>query len=156
MNLIYYCYGSAHSSIVAAAIHLGHLPDDRVASVEDILSLPDFDISRNDSLGHLFFKGVDHDGHNVYTIGLGPERQLVQRSIASMIDHLSDEPDQFLFAQALPHINRMARIGGALSRRYGCVKIGRYVAAKGVHLDYKSLLSFVKDTKKKLKNKISR
>ncbi|MGB3963216.1 MAG: DUF3189 family protein, partial [Tepidanaerobacteraceae bacterium] len=30
MKIFYCCYGSAHSSVVAASIHLGLLPSDRV------------------------------------------------------------------------------------------------------------------------------
>jgi hypothetical protein len=30
MKIIYHCYGGTHSSVIAAAIHLGLLPEDRV------------------------------------------------------------------------------------------------------------------------------
>ena len=40
VKIIYSCYGGAHSSIIASAIHMGYLPTDRIPSVEEILSTP--------------------------------------------------------------------------------------------------------------------
>lgn len=152
MKIIYHCYGSAHSSIIAAAIHLGHLPIDRTPEVDEIISLPDFDVSRNDSLGHLYYKGRDEHGNEVYTIGMGPEMTLVKQSILDMIELCGHEDrKEFLFAEALPHINRLAKTGGALSRRYGWVKIGRFMAAKGICQSYNGLTQFVKQTINKIK-----
>ena len=50
MKVIYSCYGGAHSSPVAAAIHLGKLPEERVPDAEALLQLPRFD--RVDSEKH--------------------------------------------------------------------------------------------------------
>lgn len=151
MKVIYHCYGSAHSSIVAAAIHLGVLPTDRRPEAKEIIALPDFDIARNDSLGHLFFKGRDDWGNEVYTIGMGPESPLVKRTLHFMIEQSPIEAEEFFFAEALPNINRLAKIGGALSRRYGWVRVGRYLAAKGICQSYQNLITFVNQTKKEIK-----
>jgi hypothetical protein len=151
MKLIYYCYGSAHSSVVAAALHLGKLPLERVPEWQEILSLPDFDVARDDSLGHLFYKGRDEDGHEVYTIGMGGEMDLVRNSIESLMAHCRMNRDEYYFAKALPNINAWAKIGGALSRRYGIVGIGRTMAAKGIIMSYPNLCQFVLQTKKELR-----
>ena len=90
-------------------------------------------------------------GYEVYTMGMGPESTLVKRSLLSMIRHSNVDPDKIIFAQALPHINRLAKIGGALSRRYGFVTIGRYLAARGICQSYEEMASFVKQTKNSIK-----
>lgn len=154
MKLIYHCYGSAHSSIVAAAIHLKKLPTERTPTYEEIIALEDFDQSRNDSLGHIFYKGTDEEGIEIYTMGMGPESELVKRTMQSMIKHHNasqQESERIFFAQALPHINRIAKVGGALSRRYGIVGMGRYLAARGICQSYQQLVSFVGQTKNKIK-----
>lgn len=152
MRIIYHCYGSAHSSVIAAAIHLGHLPMDRKPQIQEIMSIADFDASRNDSIGHLYYKGKDEQGIEVFTIGMGAEMTLVKQSIFDMIELCGYEVGkEFLFAEALPHINRLAKTGGALSRRYGLVKIGRFMAAKGICQSYRDLTQFVKQTKNKIK-----
>jgi hypothetical protein len=150
MKVIYHCYGSAHSSIVSAAIHLGHLPSDRIPEEKEIIALQDFDVARNDSLGHLFFKGNDAWGNEVYTIGMGPESPIVKRTLCFMIEQSHMDAKEFYFAEALPNINRLAKIGGALSRRYGWVKVGRYLAAKGICQSYEGLIRFVHQTRKEI------
>lgn len=151
MHVIYHCFGSAHSSIVAAAIHLGKLPKHRHVLPEDILSLPDFDLVRNDSIGHLYFKGHDEYGNKVYTLGMGAETQIVKRAIQSMINMGTKKQHSFYFAEALPHINTVAKFGGALSRRYGIVKLGRFLAAQGICQSYNNLLTFVERIKNEVK-----
>lgn len=150
MKVIYHCFGSAHSSIVAAAIHLGHLPTDRIPEEKEIIALQDFDVARNDSLGHLFLKGKDNRGNEIYTLGMGAESALVKRTLCSMIEQSHIDAEEFFFAEALPNINHLAKFGGALSRRYGLVKIGRYLAAKGICQSYEKLITFVKQTKKEI------
>ena len=59
MHVIYYCYGSAHSSVISAAIHLGRLPSDRVPTQEEMMRLTDFDRTESWQIGTLFFKGHD-------------------------------------------------------------------------------------------------
>lgn len=150
MKVIYYCYGSAHSSVVAAAIHLGKLPSHRVPNWQEIVALPDFDVARNDSLGHLFFKGRDEDGHEIYTIGMGKEMDLVRTSIESLMAHYRIDQREYVFANALPTINQWAKFGGALSRRYSIVGIGRTMAAKGIIMSYPKLCEFVRQIKSEL------
>ncbi|MDQ0337756.1 hypothetical protein J2S00_000526 [Caldalkalibacillus uzonensis] len=156
MNIIYHCYGSAHSSIIAAAIHLGRLPSDRVPSKEEILALPDFDLARNDSLGHIFFKGRDEMGHAVYTAGMGSHHETVKRLLVEMIRLNGYNEESFKFVEALSTINNLAKLGGALSRRYGLVMIGRPLAAMGIRQSYQQLVELVHKTKEDVKLKESR
>jgi len=59
MHVIYYCYGSAHSSVISAAIHLGRLPSDRAPTQEEMMRLTDFDRTESGQIGTLVFKGHD-------------------------------------------------------------------------------------------------
>ncbi len=150
MKVIYYCYGSAHSSVVAAAIHLGHLPTEYIPDYKDIVALPDFDVARDDSLGHIFFKGKDERGNEIYTLGMGGEPDIVKRTLWGWIKESGADHRSFYFAAALPYLNRKGRLGGALSRRYGLVGIGRYLAAKGICESYERFVTFVQQTKNEL------
>ena len=117
------------------------------------MQLEDFDQARNDSLGHIFYKGKDEHNHEVYTMGMGPESAYVKRAMESMIKlYPENTHERIVFVHALPQINRMAKVGGALSRRYGWVSIGRVIAAKGICQTYPDLVRFVRETKKKLEN----
>lgn len=150
MNIIYHCYGSAHSSVIAAAIHLGKLPDSRVPGVREIMALPDFDRSDDRYLGTLFYKGKDEKGFCVYTLGLGGQSAEALQTIKSMLALAGAEPESFHFVGALNCITFMTKVGGALSRRYGLCFIGRPIAAWGVTRSYPMLVALVKQVKRQL------
>lgn len=151
MNVVYYCFGSAHSSIISAAIHLNRLPDYRMIEEKELKSLPDFDASFKDGIGTLYFKGHDEYGNKVFTLGVGAEQPFVIESIKSVITASGGNLNDYMFFQALPHINRMAKIGGALSRRYGWVHWGRSLCIKGIVQCYGDLIEFVKSVKAELR-----
>lgn len=148
MHVIYYCYGSAHSSVVSAAIHLGRLPSDRIPTQEEILGLADYDQVETWQIGTLFFKGHDEWDNPVYTLGLGPDRPVARRALMTFLHQLGLNTDQLYLNEALPHINRYARIGGALSRRYGFVRVGRPLSAYGIRKNYGELVKFVREVKR--------
>ncbi len=150
MNIVYCCYGSAHSSIIAAHIHLGNLPLDRIPSKDELLGLYDFDRTEGYFIGSLYYKGIDEWGNRVYTMGLGPEMDLVRESFLSMMEGNGGQRDDYRFFLALPHINRIAKIGGALSRRYGWVGIGRPLAVMGIRQSYPRMVQFVNNCKKQM------
>lgn len=150
MNIIYHCYGSAHSSVIAAAIHLGKLPDSRVPKVKEIMALPDFDRSNDRYLGSLFYKGKDEKGFHVYTLGLGGQAAAALQTVKSMLALTGAPPDSFHFAGALHCITFMTKVGGAMSRRYGLRGIGRPIAAWGITRSYPTLVALVKQVKLQL------
>lgn len=150
MHIIYYCYGSAHSSIIAAHLHLGNLPKDPPASVEEIMALPDFDRAQNDDLGHFFFKGRDEKRRAVYTAALGKRPDMMLNFLLNLARINGVDPKAFFFVNALSCLGYMAKMGGALSRRYGLVKLGRKLAAKGVLESYPRLVRLVEETKRQV------
>lgn len=149
MRIFYYCYGSAHSSIIAAAIHLGKLPTRRLPSISEILSLPDFDRSSDQRLGIIHYKGKDEWGNRVYTVGLGSRPAEACRILQSMI-HLLGEQEDFRFYNALHCLKLTGKVGGALSRRYGLRSLGRPLAAWGVRRSYSLFVALVETVKKEV------
>jgi hypothetical protein len=145
-RVIYYCYGSAHSSVLAAAIHLGKLPMDRVPNLDQLKKIGDLDRTHNDMIGMLHLQGVDPKGNEVYTLGVGGEQDLVISSVQSMIAAAGGDLRNYLFRSALPHINLQAKIGGALSRRYGWMTLGREICLRGILSSYEEVVPFVKQT----------
>lgn len=143
MNIIYYCYGSSHSSIIAAHIHLRSLPKDRIPTEQELRKLWDFDTNDKTSIGTLYFKGIDSQQRRVYTMGMGKEMDLVRETFLSMIEISGGKREDYIFNAALPHINTLTKVGGALSRRYGWVFIGRKLAIMGIQRCYPELVQFV-------------
>ncbi|SHM07481.1 Protein of unknown function [Caldanaerovirga acetigignens] len=150
MKIFYCCYGSAHSSVVAAAIHLGWLPEDRVPQVQEIENLPHYDKTDSFEIGTPFFMGKDKKGVDVYIIGMTGQRQLVKNAILSFLRHNEIETKDIFFIDTIPLVNLKTKIGGILSRRIGLVTIGRPLTVKGIQEKYFEFVKLVNGVKKSL------
>lgn len=152
MRVFYYCYGSAHSSVVAAAIHLGLLPSDRIPTSAEIINLPRFDRTKNHEIGTPFYMGEDEHGNEIYILGLGPDRDIISKAIYSLLTLLGYPLNCILLIDALAPVHPVTRLGGFLSRRLGWVRVGRPLVTMGVKWRYRELLFIVNTTKGKIKS----
>ena len=55
MKVIYHCYGRAHSSVIAAYLHLGKLPMQGPVTKEQIMAVPEFDLAEAADWGATLF-----------------------------------------------------------------------------------------------------
>src|SRR5690606_6242523 len=139
MKVVDSCYGGAHSSQVAAAIHLGRFPGHRPPTAEELLSLPRFDRVSDDHQGIAEFVGTDEDGHEVYVLGRGPAAEAVERAFRSGYRIAGGDDRQLLFVNALQTVNLPMRVGGYLSRRLGWVAVGRPLVVFGTRRAFPAL-----------------
>lgn len=146
-KVFYYCYGSSHTSVVAAAIHTGRLDLERVPTIAELTSLRHFDRVRSAELGTVFPAGLGPDGERVYVVGLGPGRKIIHQTILSFLELQQVPPREYLFADALSRANWVVRAGGLASRRLGLVALGRPLAALGIQMVYPRLASLVAETR---------
>lgn len=147
MIIIYYCFGSAHSSVLSAAIHTNMLPEDRVPDNEEIINLPLFDKTPSEKIGTLYFYGKDEAGNDVYVLGMGKARSIVKRSLKSFLE-LEKIPDNKVYIKnTLQYVNFLVRIGGFLSRGYGIIFPGRILTIYGIKKSYFRFVKAVKELK---------
>jgi rhodanese-related sulfurtransferase len=145
-KVIYHCHGGTHSSVVAAALHLGMLPRDRTPDLADIRALRLFDRVRAGDVGTPRFCGVDAAGREVYALGTNGQKQLVTRVINTLVGTCyPQEPPPFL-VDTLPLVTTGARLGGYTSRRLGYVGPGRALATAGIHRRYDAFVDLVHHT----------
>lgn len=144
VRVIYSCYGGTHSSPVAAAIHLGRLPRDRVPAREELLSIPGFDRAEGDGRGRLTPVGTDRWGNFVYVLPRGsiPLRAL-RRLIAGTLAMCGRADMPLVIVDTLVCLNWPMRVGGFLSRRLGLVFVGRPLVAWGTQRAYRCLVALV-------------
>lgn len=148
MIIFYCCYGRSHTSVAAAALHLGWLnPSD--ASVEDIVRLPDFDRASAKDFGLPLFLAQDSLGNQVFILGHGSAGKLVERALKSALEHCGWTPEEILIIRTDECLNIWTRIGGFLSRRLGLVFPGRTLAAWGIRRSLLCLVRCVARAKKK-------
>ena len=150
MRIIYYCYGSSHSSVVAAGVHLGLLPADRRPTPREILALPYYDRTPPEDIGKCLFMGKDELGHEVYVMGMGHAKKIVRRAIESFLQLYHIPTSEVLFIDALPQVGLITKIGGFLSRRMGLVSLGRPLTVYGIRRCYPNFLKLVRAVKERL------
>ncbi|MFZ5686746.1 MAG: DUF3189 family protein [Bacillota bacterium] len=85
MWIFYCCPTGGYESVVAAGIHIGMMPLDRVPLEDEISSLPYFGV-RHHLLGRPIRFGVDTLGNEVFIIGIGREKGLVSKIIPSFFE----------------------------------------------------------------------
>lgn len=145
-SVIYYCYGSSHTSVVAAAIHTGLLDPGRLPSNAELAALPHFDRVPNAELGTVFPFGRGPEGEEVFVVGLGPGRVGVSRTIRSVLDLEGVPRESYLLVDALSRANWVVKAGGLASRRFGLVALGRPLASRGIRSVYPRLAALVRET----------
>ncbi|MGE5509508.1 MAG: DUF3189 family protein [Chitinophagales bacterium] len=150
MKVVYHCYGSAHSSVTAAALHLGLLPRDRQPTRAELLAAPRFDRTLTRELGTLFFIGRDRGNHDVYALGRGPVAREVANCLLSLLGVTGCDRLEVLLVNALPQISFVTTIGGTLSRGYGLIWPGRPLALWGIRRCYSRFVRLVEETERLL------
>lgn len=150
MKIFYHCYAGAHSSVVASALHCGILPLERLPSLEEITAVPYFDQTSPNLVGTPYFMGHDEYNNEVFFIGMFRRSDLVKRAIYSFFELCEIPQEQSRFIDALHVINLSTKIGGGMSRRFGCVRTGRWLSSWGVQRCYPGFVELVKGVKYEL------
>ena len=149
MKFIYHCFGGSHSSVTASAIHAGILPEERLATSFELLSIPYFDSQISLDHGRIRFVGWDEKGAEIYLAskrGLGKDYERIMSHILRLADNSSDH-EQIVFINTMPVVNLFMVIGGYLSRRLGSCILGRTIVAYGTRQAYHKFVLLVRQVK---------
>lgn len=156
MRIFYCCYGSAHSSVVAASIHLGLLPWNRLPKAREFEVLPHYDKTMSFEIGTPFFMGKDELGAEIFILGMINQRKLVKKAIRSFLKYSGVDNKDVIMIDTLQNVNLMTKIGGFTSRRLGLVKIGRPLTIWGIQREYDSFVELVHKVKIKEREILNR
>jgi len=150
MKIIYSCYGGAHSSVVASAIHMGYLPMDRIPRDEEILSVPYYDQSPKEYIGTPLYVGTDEKLRDIYIVGMGPyRREYTEIAYNFTYSLCSSATGDIRIVNVIPLLNFTIRLGGFLSRRLGLIGMGRPLTVKGIQKNYPLFIDLVRDVKRR-------
>lgn len=150
MKVVYHCYGSAHSSVTAAALHVGMLPRDRLPSPAELLAVPRFDRTLSRELGIPFFIGRDRWGREVYALGRGKASRFVANLLESLLVVEGLAPTAVVLVNALPRATLVTTVGGTLSRGLGLIWPGRPLTLWGIRHCYRRFVRLVEETERLL------
>lgn len=151
MIVVYHDVGGAHSTAVAANIHINNLPVNRVPSESELLNLPTFDKIEKDQIGRLIYIGKDEFNAEVYTLARKYKPDLVIPAISDMYSILHGNSKGIFIADTKPAVNLLMDIGGYTSRRLHLVSIGRPIVTKGTQKAYMDIVNIVKGVKDNMK-----
>lgn len=147
MKIIYHCYGGAHSSVTAAAVHLGWLPTDRIPNTLELMNIPYFDRPISDDHGQIRLMGIDEFRNEVFVIGRRNEHIAFENIAKGLIELYKLSDKRYIFVNVMPYVNWKMVLGGFTSRRLGWTQFGRPVIIKGVQHSYWKIVSMVQSVK---------
>jgi hypothetical protein len=147
-KIIYHCYGGAHSSVTAAAIHLDQLHSSPPTN-EELMSLALFDRQTKEGHGQLHFFGFDQSGNQIYSVGCRNVGSTLEKTLKN-VETLMDLGDELVFVDTLHCVNIKMRVGGYISRRLGLIKLGRPMVLRGTKDAYPKLQQLVSQVKKEV------
>lgn len=147
MKIIYHCFGGAHSSVTAAALHLGWLPKDRLPTTEELKDLPYFDRPIGKDHGNIRFMGKDEFNNEIFVIGRRNESRTFENMAYGLINVFGLSGDGFRLVNVMPYVNWKMVLGGYTSRRLLITAIGRPVIMAGVKHAYWHIVSLVQKVK---------
>ena len=153
MKIIFSCYGGAHTSIVAAGIHLGYLPKKAKASYKEILATPYFDQTETANIGIPLYMGQDSYNNEIFVIGMGSYRRQGTELIYQFINEIKGRcRGEVVIINSIALINLEIRVGGFLSRKLGLIALGRSIIIYGIRKKYSRFLQLVAEIDKRLQN----
>ena len=148
-KIIYHCFGGAHSSVVAAAIHLGQLRTDTLPGNDDLMGLTLFDRQTKDGHGLLHFLGFDERGKQVYCLGCRNAGTTVEQ-VLLQVGEMFGVREELFFVDTLHCVTFNMRIGGYLSRRWQLIRLGRPLVLDGTRKAFPALVKLVEKVKKEV------
>lgn len=153
MKVIYHCFGGSHSSVLAAALHLGIIDKTTLPNINDLVNLPIFDKTTDADFGVIRKVGNDEYGNEIYILGkknLGDRYTKILEGIAYLLGVKED----LLAINVMTRVNWLMKIGGYLSRKMGLVRLGRYFLLHGTRQSFFEIVNLVEITKTKVTSKV--
>jgi len=146
MKIIYHCFGGSHSSVTAAALHLGILNRYQIPTTEDLMEIPYYDKTNNSDFGSIRFMGTDEFNNDIYVLG---KKSLGNRfsSILMGVAEILGKQDDLIVVNCMDLVNWSMKIGGFTSRRLGLVALGRPVVSWGTRKAFGQLVNLVEITR---------
>ncbi|WP_350342460.1 DUF3189 family protein [Proteinivorax tanatarense] len=130
MKIFYYCYGGAHSSVVAAALHLKIISPP--LTKEKILKLPYFDLTIPENRGIPIKLGEDKKGNKIYFVGLGKNKKLIVKFAENFLAAHKIRDDNYILIDCLVNISFYVKLGGFISKVLNFKTLGTSITATGI------------------------
>lgn len=147
MKIFYCCFGGSHSSVTAAAIHLGILSPTRIPTAQELMKVPFFEQQTGDDHGKFYLMGQDEFGNQVYIIGKHNLGRFFESLIRQVAGIWGVNQEKLVIVDTMPYVNYLMMVGGYTSRRLGVSSIGQPLVIKGTQKAFFKLVNLVERIK---------
>ncbi|WML48286.1 DUF3189 family protein [Neobacillus sp. PS3-34] len=150
MLYIYNDFGGTHTTSLAAAYHLRHLPQsERKLTTEEILNVKYFNKLTKEDFGKLIFHGTDEDGNSVYTLGRKRNKYVVPalKELTLLFQEKFHLNEKIVFSNTSPTVPITMSLGGFFSRTLKIDFIGVPLLVMGAKQCCDNLYRLVENTK---------
>jgi stage V sporulation protein AE len=146
VKIFYGCTEGNRSSLVAALIHLGKLPEREIPKITTLISLfKRSDTIRRNSPGVPYYLGKDCAKNEVYMIGLGKDPDIMFQSICHILQKSGNQNDFKFYPVAEKDL--FLRMGNFFARRMRLAAAGRLLKAVGIRRSYLEITEMVGQVK---------
>lgn len=157
MKVIYNDYGGSHSSVTAAAIHLGILSYDEKPTAKDLLEkVPHYDGLSPKDHGRIIYRGTDEMGNDVFTMGAASAQKVAIQAIIDTTQIWRGDTKELFFINTMPTVNIWMMIGGAMSRALNIVSVGRPIVIRGTMMAYPKIAQLVRSKKLEIASRLGK
>lgn len=146
MKVVYHCFGGAHASPTAAAIHLGIIRYDQIPTFKEFKKIPFFDCMTSLEHGKLIKVGEDSMKNEIFILGRRNAPKLVINLIREFANLCDENSAQYYFVDCVQLYNPFMVTGGFSSRGLGFVKVGRPLVTFGTIISFPILVAIVQRT----------
>jgi hypothetical protein len=144
---IFYCDGAGdQTALLAGAIHLGHLTEERAPTGAEIGLIQELGRLKRDNWGIPSYRGLDQTGNEVYTLALGSDQNVGLQAICHLLNATA-VPIQWKFYKIRNYYNPLTRLGNFCVHRLRLAAVGRFLIARGIHAGYFGLVAQVRQVK---------
>ncbi|GAW93234.1 DUF3189 family protein [Calderihabitans maritimus] len=152
MKIIYHCFGGSHSSVTAAAIHVGLLSSSAIPRGDQLMQVPYFDGQEKEDHGEFKYIGTDEFGNQVYVVGKRNLGEMFEPMMYGIGRLYGVSGKDVILVDTMPYVNWMMVVGGFLSRRLGLVRLGRPLVIWGTQQAFANFANMVETLKTKLRS----
>lgn len=154
MKIIYHCFGGSHSSVLAAALHLGWIEKSRLPAIDQLMAVPYFDKTSDEDFGCIRFMGVDEYGNEIYVLGKKSFAGYRYSNLLMGIAEILGVKEELFVVDCMSRVNWIMKLGGFTSRRAGLISLGRPVLGLGTRSAFLNLVNLVEITRLKTMSRV--
>jgi len=142
MKVFYLCRTGHHTSIIAAALHLGMISLE--SGDNKLYDLKGFDDIEFKDIGKPFFVGTDSFNTEIYTVGVWNDSQIMSRAINDLVSLIGLRRGEWQVIDVSPAVSRLT-VAGLNLKKFRLKPLAKALVSLGARREIKRLTAYLVD-----------